>query len=462
MGLQEDLVRHDSDTGGQAQAPLPDDRIPLAIGERVGGRYVIHDLLGDGAGGYVYIAHHAAVGTRVAIKVMRSGTDNWRSVERFRREATAYARVESVHVSHVFDAGYTDGGHAYIVMEYLDGPDLETILQQRGPLPIDLAVNITVQLLSALASVHRAGIVHRDVKPANIVLYDEASGEMVVKLVDFGISKNIDDGGDPGVTGEGMAVGTPHYMTPEQVRGERVDARTDLYSAGAVLYAMLTGHPPTPGETAYEVLESVLRSPVTPPRTIRPECPADLEVAVLRALSPRPHDRYPSAKVMAHVIRRAVDVPLPASMQPVHELDTTPAPFVAPPNSASTTIPFELRRPPERRASVDDASDTTERHPTRPALRKRWVWSFAAAATLLGATVGALWRPLEPLLPTRSSDRAPAAELHAARPAIEPRTVGNRPPKRGGRPEGSHGSDTAAEEPLCSLPQDRARIAETQ
>ena len=265
------------------------------------GRYVVQSVIGRGAMGVIYKAHDPAIDRLVAIKLVRadllSGDDREDYLERFRREAQAAGRCMHPNIVAIHDFALHDG-NPYIAMEFVQGISLSDALA-RGTkfLPAD-AIYIVCQLLEALECAHGLGIVHRDVKPANILLLPDGR----VKVTDFGISR-IESSH---LTHSGSVIGTPSYMSPEQCRGDPVDRRSDLFSAGVVLYELITGERPFPGKSFTEVFRQVLEGQ---PRDIRekvPAVPASLQAALSRAMAKDPADRYPTAQAMADALRDAM------------------------------------------------------------------------------------------------------------------------------------------------------------
>ena len=228
------------------------------IGTTLGGRYYVRRLCGEGAMGRVYEAHHVDIGRRVAIKVLHASFHTSADlVERFRREARAASKIGHANIVDVTDSGTTPDGAFYFVMEYLDGTNLEELIDRNGPLPVERALLIAAQIARALEAAHAADVIHRDLKPANIMLVNRKAEEDFVKVLDFGISKDLDlAAGDRRValTRPDVAIGTPVYMSPEQAAGRPADALTDVYAVGGLLYEMLTGCPPCAGTDAMDVL----------------------------------------------------------------------------------------------------------------------------------------------------------------------------------------------------------------
>jgi beta-lactam-binding protein with PASTA domain len=253
-------------------------------------RYVIKRKLGSGGMADVYLAEDQELGRRVALKLLdeRHASDE-QFVERFRREAQSAAGLNHPNIVSIFDRGRAEGTY-YIAMEYLDGRTLKELLVRNGPTPIPIAIDYARQILGALAFAHRNGIVHRDIKPHNIVV----GGDGRLKVTDFGIARS----GTSQMTEVGSIVGTAQYLSPEQARGAPVDPRSDLYSLGVVLYEMLTGKVPFTGDTPVEIAMKHLSQVPKPPSEWREEVPHDLDAVVMRALAKDPDQRYGSAEEM--------------------------------------------------------------------------------------------------------------------------------------------------------------------
>ncbi len=265
--------------------------ISVTLPPRVG-RYRVTGLLGRGAMGVVYLGHDAAIDRPVAIKTIHrrllQGAEGAEWLARFRREVRAAGRCLHPHIVTVFEYGEEEGGAPYIVMEYVQGRELRDYLQDRQPLPMANAVAVIIQVLQALGHAHACGVVHRDIKPGNIILL--ADGQ--VKVTDFGIAR-LDAVG--GLTQDGMAVGTPGYMAPEQFRIEEADARADLYAAAVVLFELLTGMRPFAGRSASELMYQVLNEPPRRATVLNPRLPLALDAVLERALAKQPSERFQDA-----------------------------------------------------------------------------------------------------------------------------------------------------------------------
>src|SRR5436190_18452423 len=266
------------------------------IGTLFDGRYRVIRKLGAGGMANVYLAEDQELGRRVAIKILneRHANDD-QFVERFRREAQNAAALAHPNIVSIYDRGEAEGTY-YIAMEYLEGGSLKELILSRGPAPVWVAVDYARQILSALRFAHRHGLVHRDIKPHNVLV--DAEGH--VKVTDFGIAR----AGASQMTEEGSIIGTAQYLSPEQARGTQVDQSSDLYSLGIVLYEMLTGSVPFTGDTPVEIAMKHLSAVPQRPSAMRPEIPHDLDMVVLRALAKDPADRYQSAEEMDSDLER--------------------------------------------------------------------------------------------------------------------------------------------------------------
>ncbi|HEY7345990.1 MAG TPA: Stk1 family PASTA domain-containing Ser/Thr kinase [Gaiella sp.] len=254
------------------------------------GRYRLERRLGSGGMADVWLAEDQELGRKVAIKMLHERYANdTQFVERFRREATHAAGLSHPNVVSIFDRGEAEGSY-FIVMEYVEGRTLKELIVTRGPCPVPVAISYVRQVLAALRYAHRNGIVHRDIKPHNVLVDHEGR----VKVADFGIAR----AGSSQMTEAGSIIGTAQYLSPEQARGAPVDESSDLYSTGIVLYELLTGKVPFTGETPVEIAMKHLSQVPPAPSTIRSEIPRDLDLVVLRALAKEPADRYRSAKEM--------------------------------------------------------------------------------------------------------------------------------------------------------------------
>jgi serine/threonine-protein kinase len=248
------------------------------------GRYLIHGVLGRGSFATVYDGEHVGLGRRVAIKVPRLRSENMPSLhERFVREARTSVLVQHPNVLGIYDCGTLVDGTPFLVLERVNGDSLTTIIE-RGPVSFALVIELGRQLARALSALADVGIVHRDIKPDNVMLHRSKYGIMLVKLVDFGVAKRSKWQAPVSLTLQGELVGTPQYMAAEQLRGEEVDTRTDIYAVAAVLYEALTGRPPHESTNFSDYLVAALSNAVRPIRELRPDCPPELERIILRAL----------------------------------------------------------------------------------------------------------------------------------------------------------------------------------
>ena len=279
--------------GRDRQAP------PEAVPQRIG-RYRVIELLGEGGMGRVLLAEDDALRRRVALKMLKREDES--SQRRFLREARAAARVSHPNLCPIFEVGEAEG-RPFLAMELLSGETLSARLR-RGPLAPHEALDLAEDLLSALGALHDAGVVHRDVKPSNLFLTPHGG-----KLVDFGLARELPGdvarsvGTTTDLTSPGLIIGTPGYMAPEQILGQAVDARADLFAAGIVLYEALTGRRPFPGDTAVAALSGALYE--DPPPLVGSPALLAFDAPIRRALAKKPGERYASAREMAEALRGA-------------------------------------------------------------------------------------------------------------------------------------------------------------
>jgi serine/threonine protein kinase len=275
---------------------------PVREGDLLDGKYRIDRVLGQGGMGVVVAATHEGLGRKVAIKfLLAEAVEHPEIIERFEREARAAATVRGPHVVQVLDVGRMADDRAYMVMEYLDGEDLEQLLERVGTLSIEDTVSYLLQACEALAEAHAAGVVHRDLKPANLFLAKQPDKRSIIKVLDFGISKMSDDG--KAITKTATAMGTPFYMSPEQLMNAKgVDARADIWALGVILFELLTGHRPFAGETMPEVVAKILGNVRPLLREHRTDVPDVLDAVVNKCLRNAREDRFHSVADLAEAL----------------------------------------------------------------------------------------------------------------------------------------------------------------
>jgi hypothetical protein len=265
------------------------------------GRYKLRTRIGRGGMGEVWRAYHPGLKREVALKILRAEPDRFdEALARFEREVRATTELSHPNTIRIFDYGATEDGLWYYAMELLEGQTLGALVKENGPLPSRRALVIALQAARALTEAHEHGIIHRDIKPENLFIVNVSGEGDFLKLLDFGIAKDIGKEGGT-LTNIGALMGTPMYMAPEQVRNDVVDARTDVYSLGAVLYKALTGHPPFEKKTSLSMLEAQLMEPASPPSVWLEVSPC-LEAVVMKCLEKKPADRFESAAQLAEAL----------------------------------------------------------------------------------------------------------------------------------------------------------------
>ncbi|WP_438019357.1 serine/threonine-protein kinase [Sorangium sp. So ce315] len=382
--------------GSDAAEPASWRRIPR-VGDIIGGKYRVERVLGRGGMGLVVSAHHVSLRHRVALKfLLPEGRTTPGAVERFFREAQAAAAIASEHIARVIDVGHAGEELPYFVMEYLNGIDLEALVERRGPLPAEQAVSYVIEACEAIAEAHALGIVHRDLKPGNLFLASRKDGSTLIKVLDFGISKASDAGvfgADAKLTTSSVVLGSPRYMSPEHIRTPRaVDARSDIWALGMTLYQLLTGRLPFETESVSALFVSIVTDPPVPPRAHRPEIPVELEYIILMCLEKNPARRpqtvaelvalleplgsEPARRMAARILRRAMggetEDALPALDRPRavdEDAQTLTGPREAAPASRSVVIErtsAPIPSMPPTQASPGDVAPTTARSPSAP------------------------------------------------------------------------------------------------
>jgi len=334
------------------------------------GRYRIMRKLGAGGMANVYLAEDQELGRRVAIKILndRHANDD-QFIERFRREAKNAAGLSHPNIVSIYDRGEAEGTY-YIAMEYLDGRSLKELIVSRGPAPINVAIDYARQILAAVRFAHRHGIVHRDIKPHNVLV--DAEGRL--KVTDFGIAR----AGASQMTEAGSIIGTAQYLSPEQAKGAPVDQTSDLYSVGVVLYELLTGAVPFSGDTPVEIAMKHLSAVPPAPSQLRAEIPRDLDMVVMRALAKDPAERYQSADEMEEDLARVARgaAVSPATEEAATAIISRPSPPVTAPTAitqARQPVPYA---PPAAYYDYDE-----------PRRRAVWPW-LLALLFVAGAVVG--------------------------------------------------------------------------
>ena len=389
----------------------------VVVGDTLDGRYTLRGVLGEGAYGTVFLAEHLYTKRSVAVKVLREDVlASEDAVKRFIREAQLASELDHPNCVRTHEFGKAQTGQYYLVMERLDGETLGKRVDRLGRLTVQEAKHIMNQLLAALGAAHRKGIVHRDIKPDNIMLVRGETGDDMVKLLDFGFAKKPASLSEAmqstdAITKMGMAMGTPEYLAPEQARGEEIDQRTDLYSAGVILYRMLVGRPPFENENPLDtVLDQIKKQPPAP-RTAAPDAmiPGSVEGLILRALCKKPEERYPDAFSFSVALEAAVNptkTPFPA----IEPKPLLPEPTAPPPSGGFSDF-FE---PVGTREFWSDVS--------RGRWRERPYWTRLAVIAMAPSFIifAALWKLFNAPTPPQP---IPGVEVSPASQAAAPQSL---------------------------------------
>lgn len=400
-------------------AEVIESTISVHEGDILDGRYRIERRLGGGGMGVVWAAKHVHLNTRVAIKFPQPEIlQNPDAVRRFIREARAAANIKSEHVARVLDVAVPSNGIPYQVIEYLEGSDLRAQLRQKGRLEVAQAVDFILQTCEAIAEAHTIGIVHRDLKPENLFCTPGNDGQPFIKVLDFGISKVLQDSalndgtGDTAVTRVGALMGSPLYMSPEHLHSAReVDARTDIWSLGVILFELLSGRVPFTGDTLPELTINIATQLTPCVRDRQPAVSPQLDAIIGRCLQKRREQRYEDVVSFAQALS-----PFASGTNLHHFVRTVPV-AVSGSDSCDTLVPEEL---PEQR-SVQQTSPTVGTWEKTASVRPSWTrilpWSLAA---LVGLSVAGFWKiqsllrqpdPLQPVTaPTGSAPTEPVGD----------------------------------------------------
>ena len=352
-------------------------------GQPLAGKYRIERVLGQGGMGVVVAAHHIHLDEVVAIKfLLPEALDNTEAVARFEREARAAVRIKSEHVARVTDVGRLESGAPYMVMELLQGRDLDVLLREGGPLSLAEVTDYLLQAGEAIAEAHGLGIVHRDLKPANLFLTKRPDGSPCIKVLDFGISKltNASSTRDQGMTKTTAVMGSPFYMSPEHLLSSRdVDMRTDIWALGVICFELLTGKLPFQAETLPQLCMAISLRPATPLRSFRPELPAEVEAIILRCLNKDPGQRFANVAEFAAALVQFAPAHARLSAERIQRLALV-AGFSTGTSLLPPSWPEAARSAPEPR--VETFAEFGRTRATAPAKPRRWGVAIAAVLAI--------------------------------------------------------------------------------
>lgn len=394
------------------------------IGELVAERYLITDLISQGGMGAVYLASDVRLPQQFAIKVLKQQqTQDPSLIQRFRQEAEAVCRINHDRVARVFDFGFMPDDRAYIVMEYVAGKTLRQVVEARGPLdPLD-AAKIMIMAAEGIDAAHRLGIVHRDLKPENVMILDDPGGSVRVKVLDFGIAKLKNTDADQGYTQPGFVIGTPAWMSPEQLLGEPLDPRSDVYALGLVAFALLTGERPFTGANEQAEMMARISVPARSLAEVRPDVqwPGELLRLFERTLSRAPAERPATAGQFAQAMMNAIaGAARPRGTTPMStaSLSATSSFASGATGDARTDSPLGAAAMTSSAGGASAAGTTSQAAPTK---KSPLLLGIGAAAVLVVAA-GAWWQMsrggAEPAAPTVAQDTSAAPLPDTSRIAV--------------------------------------------
>ena len=422
----------------------------LKPGTILGDRYEVVEVLGRGGMGVVYRVRHQLLDREFALKVLApDSTSRSSALTRFDREIRVLGMLSDSRIVSATDRGVTPEGSPYLVMELLTGRNLDQARQETKPFPIARAVRIMAQVCRGLAVAHERNVIHRDLKPANIFLVDDGGGEELVKILDFGVAKLLNDAQND-VTRTNTAVGTPLYMSPEQARSQAVDARTDLYAVGAILYELLAGEPPHPGDSPAEAFAHLLNHPYKPLPLLRPEVPPGLVGLIGQALAREPEGRPESARQFGVRLRELASLgqfstPVASKVATV-TADAAPAPV-----TAASDAPSSLNT---------GAARTSVFHLLPSALRSAGpLRNLAVAAAVAVALLLAFIRARSPAVALSPLGASTAAANAGATLAQLPASPASKPPEAAAAPT-SNLAPSSSVAPAPSVPAPTKRSSE--